>query len=264
VDRWLLNTFPTWQLVLMHVGGAILIGVGGFLLMKRFVPSLQANADSRSLSSAFGIATGLFSFVLAFTIGQLYTNFTRSQADARQEASILTQILRSSRGLPPGLALTVKNEVLTYAEEVQQREWRAMEHGHGTVAAWEDIDHMYGTMERHRIDAGDNTYYGETLQRLNDLVVARRTRLDDANIALPLVFQILLLFGSALALTTTFYFKPFGEHIQLVMIAAAATLIGMAMLTALMLDYPYSGTIAVSKTPFNPQTLLLLSGYTVG
>ena len=102
MDRWLLNTFSTPELVVIHIGGAILVGVGGFLLMKRFVPSLQGNADNRSLSSAFGLASGLFSFVLAFTIGQLYGNFTRASADARQEATVLTQVLRTSRGLPPG------------------------------------------------------------------------------------------------------------------------------------------------------------------
>src|SRR4051812_36560417 len=174
------------------------------MLMKRFVPSLQGNADNRSLSSAFGLASGLFSFVLAFTIGQLYGNFTRANADARQEATVLTQILRASRGLPPGLALTLRNEVLVYANQVEQREWQAMKHGHGTLAAWEDVDKMYATLERHRTDASSNPYYDQTLGRVNDLVGARRTRLDDANLSLPLVFQILLLFGSTLALSTTF------------------------------------------------------------
>jgi hypothetical protein len=135
-----------------------------------------------------------------------------------------------------------------------------MKHGRGTVQAWEDVDAMYKTMERHRTDASSNPYYDQTLAQINALVIARRTRLDDANLSLPMVFQILLLFGAALALSTTFYFKPFGEHIQVVMIGAAATLVGMAMLTALMLDYPYSGSIAVSKAPFNASTLLLLSG----
>jgi Protein of unknown function (DUF4239) len=260
MDRWLLNTFSTWQLVVIHVGGAILIGVGGFLLMRKFVPSLRGNADNRSLSSAFGIASGLFSFVLAFTIGQLYGNFTRANADARQEATILAQVMRTSAGLPPGLALTLRNESLQYAKEVQQHEWDAMKHGHGTVQAWEDVDAMYSTLERHRSDASSNPYYDQTLARINDLVVARRGRLDDANLSLPTIFQILLLFGAALALSTTFYFKPFGERIQVVMIGAAATLIGLAMLTGLMLDYPYSGSIAVSKAPFDSTTLLLLSG----
>src|ERR1700757_5225803 len=99
MDRWLLNTLPTWALALLVVGGAMCIGLGGFLLMRRLVPSLSEHSDSRSLSSAFSISSGLFSFVLAFTIGQLYTNFTRANSDAKQEATGLAQVLRTSSGL---------------------------------------------------------------------------------------------------------------------------------------------------------------------
>jgi hypothetical protein len=259
MSRWLLNTFPTWELVLLVVGGFVVVGVGGFLLMRRFVPSLGTNADGRSLSSAFGISSGLFSFVLAFTIGQLYTNYTRANADAKQEASILAQVLRTSEGLP-GVGVTIRRDALDYAREVRAHEWALMEHGRSSVRAWQAIDRIYGTLERARATSGANPFYSQTLTRMNDLVVARRTRLDDSNLSLPTVFQVMLLFGAVLALSTTFYFKPFGEGLQVVMIGAASALVGTAMLVALMLDYPYSGSIAVPSAPFKVATLVLLSG----
>jgi hypothetical protein len=260
VDRWLLNTLPTWSLVLLVVGGAVCIGLGGFLLMQRFVPSLAVHSDSRSLSSAFSISSGLFSFVLAFTIGQLYSNFTRANSDAKQEATVLAQVLRTSAGLPPSLAHRIRAESLAYADEVHSHEWRLMQKGGSSVQAWHDIDHIYATLEGASKTTSSNPFYGQTLSRLNDLVVARRVRLDDANLALPVVFQVLLLLGAVLALSTTFYFKPFGERIQVAMIGAAAALIGTAMLVALVLDYPYSGAVAVSSAPFKAASLLLLAG----
>lgn len=260
IDRWLLNTLPTWGLALLIVGGAVVVGVGGFLAMKRFVPSLAGHADNRSLSSAFGMTTGLFSFVLAFTIGQLYTNFTRANADAKQEATVLAQVLRTSAGLGAKPAATIRAEVLTYARDVRTREWKRMTEGQSSVTAWEDVDRIYKTLEGQRTTLGSNPFYSQTLARVNDLILARRTRLDDANAALPLVFQVMLLLGAVLALSTTFYFKPFGERLQIAMIGAASILVGTAMLVALMLDYPYSGSISVSSAPFNAASLLLLSG----
>ncbi|HVU78873.1 MAG TPA: DUF4239 domain-containing protein [Gaiellaceae bacterium] len=259
MDRWLLNTLPTPLLVLVVIGIAVVYAIGGFLLMRRLVPSLAEHAESRSLSSAFGMASGLFSFVLAFTIGQLYGNFTRATADAKQEATLVAQVLRTSEGLP-GVNVTLKREALVYAGEVRSHEWGQMEHGRGTLQAWEDIDAMYKTLEAHRTGLASNPLYSQTLSRLNDLVLARRTRLDDSNLSLPPVFQVMLLLGAALALSTTFYFKPFGEGLQIGMIGAAAVLVGTAMLVALMLDYPYSGSITVSSAPFKASTLLLLSG----
>lgn len=260
MDRWLLNTLPTWALALIIVGGAIVVGVGGFQLMRRFVPSLAQNAESRSLSSAFSISSGLFSFVLAFTIGQLYTNYTRANGDAKQEATVLAQVLRTSAGLPAPLAGKVHAEALTYASDVRKIEFPLMRHGHASTRAWEDVDRIYETLQAARGTASSDPFYSQTLARLNDLVVARRVRLDDANLALPVVFQVMLLLGAILALSTTFYFKPFGDRVQIVMIGAAATLIGTAMVVALVLDYPYSGAVSVSSAPFQQGALFLLSG----
>lgn len=259
MDRSLLNTVPTWGLVVLVVGGFMILGVGGFLLMRKLVPSLGTHADNRSLSSAFGISSGLFSFVLAFTIGQLYTNFVRANTDAKQEASVLAQVLRTSDGLP-GVGVKIHAEALDYAREVRGQEWGLMQHGKASVRAWRQIDHMYTTLEGARVSSGTNPFYNQMLARINDLVVARRTRIDDANLSVPTIFQVMLLFGAILALSTTYYFKPFGERIQIVMIGAASALVGTAMLVAMMLDYPYSGSIAVSSAPFKVATLVLLSG----
>jgi hypothetical protein len=259
VDRWLLNNLSTWELALLVVGGAVCIGLGGLTLMRRFVPSLADHADSRSLSSAFSISSGLFSFVLAFTIGQLYANFTRANADAKQEATVVAQVLRTSAGLPKPLAQKVRLETLSYAREVRTHEWHLMQNGGSSVAAWHDVDHLYKTLQASSA-ASSNPFYGQTLARLNDLVTSRRVRLDDANLSLPVVFQVLLLLGAVLAISTTFYFKPFGERIQVAMIGAASALIGTAMLVALILDFPYSGAIAVSSAPFKTASLLLLAG----
>jgi hypothetical protein len=262
VDRWLLNTLPLWAMILLYVGGAMLFGLGGFHLMRRFVPSLARNAEDRSLSSAFSISSGLFSFVLAFTIGQLYTNFVHATSDAKAEGNQVAQVLRSAQGLPAPLGPKIRFETLAYAAEVRTHEWSLMKHGGSSVQAWQDIDQIYRTLQKQKAESisRSDPFYSETVTHVDDLVLARRTRLDDVNLSLPPLFQALLMIGALLAISTTFYFKPFGEPIQLVMIGAAAALVGVALLVATQLDFPYSGTIAVSSAPFKTATLVLLSG----
>lgn len=260
VDRWLLNNLPLWAMLLLFVGGGVTVGIGGFHLMRRFVPSLSKNADNRSLSSAFSISSGLFSFVLAFTIGQLYTNYVRANSDAKVEGNAIAQVLRSAAGLPAGLDKTVRSETLAYAAEVRTHEWALMQRGRSSVRAWEDLDRLYRTLEASRADFGSDPFYADTVSHVDDLILARRTRLDDVNLSLPPLFQALLLVGAVLAISSTFYFKPFGEPIQIVMIGAASALVGIALLVAVQLDYPYSGSVAVSNAPFQSATLNLLSG----
>jgi hypothetical protein len=260
VGRWLLNTCPFWALLILFVGGTVAFGLGGFFAARRFVPSLGAHAEIRGLSSAFGISSGLFSFVLAFTIGQLYTNYTHATNDAKQEATAVAQVLRTAQGLPPILGATVRREMLAYAGEVRTHEWQLMKHGGYSVVAWEDIDRIFRTLEQNRFTASSDPFYAQTVSRLDELVVARQSRLDDVNLSIPPLFQALVLIGAMLAILSTFFFKPFGEPIQVAMIGAASGLVGIALLVAVGLDYPYSGAIAVSSAPFKVSTLMLLSG----
>ena len=247
-------------LVPLVIATAVTVGIGGFLTMRRLVPSLEAHADSRSLSSAFSMSAGLFSFVLAFTIGQLYGNFKTADNNAKKEATAIEQVLRVSKALPPALATALRRETLEYARDVRVLEWPKMAHGKYSVQAWRDIDRMYATLERNRAQASSNPYFAQASSRIDALVDARQTRLDDANLSIPTLFKALLGLGAVLAIFGTFYFKPLGERIQVVMIGAASTLVGIALLVAITLDYPYSGSIAVSSTPFQQSTLLLLSG----
>ena len=162
------------------------------------MPSLGRNADSRSLSSAFSISSGLFSFVLAFTIGQLYANYTRAVGNAKQEASAAAQVLRGERR-----ACRRRS-----AGAVRRRDARLRGRGaHPRVGA-------HAHRRREHAGAGrtstgstrassssgrrpdSDPFYGQTLARLNDLAAARQTRLDDANASLPPIFQVMLLLGA--------------------------------------------------------------------
>jgi hypothetical protein len=226
------------------------------------VASHAAHAESRSLSSAFGLASGLFSFVLAFTIGQLYSNYNRAEADAKLEATQVAQLLRTANGLPAPLRSAVRAQTLVYAGDVRNVEWPLMRKGESSVRAWQDLDRLYDTLEAARATSSTDSdpFYADAVSALNALVVARRDRLDDVNLSVPPVFAILLIAGALLAISSTWYFKPYGEPLQLVMIGASSALVGFAMLVALELDYPFSGDIAVSSAPFKLGTLLLLGG----
>lgn len=259
MDRPILNAVPIGWLFAIMVVIAAVVGVGGFLLMRRFVPSLAENAEQRTLSSAFSITASLFAFVLAFTIGQLYTNYVHAKQDDKTEANAVSQLLRIADGLPPRLGTEVKSETLVYASDVHNREWALMRTGRSDSHAWGDLDSIYATLEAaRRAEVGD-PFYSQTVSQLNALVAARQARLDDINLSIPTVFKILLLFGALLAIYGTFYFKPFGEPLQVVMIGCAAALIAIGLLVAIELDYPYSGSVSISSAPFSASELRALS-----
>lgn len=251
LNRWLLNSFTTWELGLILVGACAVIAFGGHFLARPVV----SKVENRVVTTAFGIVTGLFSFVLAFLIGQLYNGFTNAAANVRDEATALSQLVRVSNylGHPEGRA--TDRLALAYAKEVDTREWQLMKNGHASPEAWRLVNRMYAELSHYtpRTPA-ESAFYSQALARLQDLVAARRTRLDEANVSVPTALEVMLALGAALALLTTLNFRPADDRLQLAMIGAASALVGLALLVALSLDYPFSGEIAVSNAPFTQIT----------
>jgi hypothetical protein len=251
LDRWLLNTFTTWELGLILIAACAVVAFGGYVATRPFVHRVE----NRAVSTAFAIVTGLFSFVLAFTIGQLYGNFTGASDDVRNEATALSQLVRTTAYLGHAEGQTTNRLALAYATEVETNEWKLMKNGHSSPAAWRLVDEMYAELSRYKAATpAESAFYGQALGRLQDLVAARRARLDDANVSVPGAFEVLLVLGAALALLTTLNFKPADDRLQLTMIGAASALVGLALLVALSLDFPFSGEIDVSKAPFTQIT----------
>ncbi|MBV8599826.1 MAG: DUF4239 domain-containing protein [Actinobacteria bacterium] len=254
-NRWLLNTFSIWELALILIAACMVVSLGGLFVARRFVPSLVGKAGERSLSTAVGIATGLFSFVLAFTIGQLYSGFTNAGNAVQNEATQLSQLVRVSSYLSAKEGRDLNRLALTYAREVEGHEWSLMRSGHASPQAWRLIDRMYGDLAAYKpATPNEGAFYGQATSLLNQLVAARRTRLAAAESPFPHAFEVMLAIGAVLALLTTLNFKPADDRLQLFTIAAASALVGMALLVALSLEYPFSGDVTVSKTPFSQIT----------
>jgi hypothetical protein len=251
MDRWLLNTFTIWELGLILIAACATIAFGANALVHPFIHRVE----QRTVSTAFGIVTGLFSFVLAFLIGQLYFQFTSTAGDVRNEATQLAQLVRVSAYLGRTEGQTTNRLALAYAAEVEGPEWRLLRDGKASPEAWRLVDQMYAELSHYKPRTpAESVFYGQALSRLEDLVSARRARLADANVSAPGAIEVMLGLGAILALLTTLNFKPADDRLQLVVIGAASTLVGLALLVALSLDYPFSGDVAVSKQPFTQIT----------
>jgi hypothetical protein len=251
VDRWLLNTFSAWELGLILIGACAAVAFSGYFLARPFVHRIE----NRVASTAFGIITGIFSFVLAFLIGQLYSNFNTATSNVHTEATALSQLVRDSHYLGSPKGKTVQRLALAYASEVERHEWKLLREGTEDPKAWKYVNRMYSELAGYTPKTpAQGAFYGQAMSQLQDLVVARRTRLNEANVSVPGAFEVMLLLGAVLALLTTLNFKPAGDRLQLVMIGGASVLVGLALLVGLLLDFPFSGDVTVSKKPFTEIT----------
>lgn len=260
MNRYLLNTFTTFELGLLIVGGFVVLGLAGVVLVRRWFAN--ANSENDVAGVILGVLAAIYGIVLAFVIVSLFEDFRKAGADVRLEATALSKVYRDSRAFAPGPAARVRTDVGDYVYTVQHEEWPLMSHGKESEAAWAELDHIYVDLRTYEpTTESQRVFYQETVARLNDLVGARRERLNDNEESLPLTFEILLVGGALLVLAFTFLFGVKNARMHAAMVVSVAALLGFNLLLALVLDYPFSGQVVVSNSAFTSGGLAPFAGY---
>jgi hypothetical protein len=256
LNRWLLNNLATWELGLLIVGGFVLIALVGLKLTWRWVPALRTGESNDVAGVILGVLAAVYGIVLAFVIVALYEEYRVAGNDVRTEATALSKVYRDSQAFAPPGAIAVKTSVGNYIATVVVDEWPKMKHGEESEKGWTDLAAIYAALRSYSPKTVvQKTFYTEAVARVNDLAGARRQRLNDAEEALPTTFNVLLVGGALLLLAVTFLFATGNPRLHAVLAVSVAILLGFNLLLALVLDYPFSGTIAVSSHPFTAGAL---------
>jgi hypothetical protein len=95
------------------------------------------------------------------------------------------------------------------------------------------------------------------------IVSERESRLDAADTAIPKPLLYLMILLAALTLAMTLLIVTHDKGVDLAIVVTVAVVISSGLFTAEILQYPFSGTIAVSSDPFNgPILAQLVKKYT--
>lgn len=256
MTRWLLNTFPTWGLTVLVVGGLIVLAWAGFRLTRRRLPHLAAGENNDVAGVMLGILVGVYGIVLAFVIVALYEGFQAAEVTVQGEATELAQLTRDVRAFDSPVREAVLASIGRYAHAVVEDEWPRMADGEESAAAGREVDELYRLFQSY-VPKGDPaaTFYGEALGKLNELVGARRARLNASQDELPSEFLILIVGGALMLIFFLYILSMPNERAHLFMVLAVAGLLGFNLLLAVVLDHPFSGDITVSFEPFKQGAL---------
>ena len=104
-------------------------------------------------------------------------------------------------------------------------------------------------------DAAQQVFYEESVRKLNDLGEARRNRLMDANTGVHPILWLVLLSGGLVTMTFISFFGAESLRTQLIMAILLAALVGLILFTVSVMDYPFTGDVAINTHAFRPMLL---------
>jgi uncharacterized membrane protein len=254
-SRTLLNSRPDWQLFLGIVGGVVIVALIGHLLARRYLTSLRRPDDTGVVAGVTGIVMTLFAFVLAFAVVSLYDQLNQAKASVAGETAALITIVEDSSGFPTKRKQLIDSAVRDYVKEVNENEFKAMHDGKASAT---DLDPartkfraLFKVLQNYEPKTeAQKAFYGSAIGSLNAAVTNRRARLDLVDAAIPKAFATLIFLTAILSILTTFFITTKSTALEVVLVACVAIIVGAGLITVLLLQYPFSGSVSVSPKPF--------------
>jgi len=244
-------TLPAPLLGLLVVGFSVLVSLAGMHLVRRHVTRETLREHQDSAGALYSMVGVLYTVLLAFVVVLVWEDFTEAGEASHQEATRIGNLMRDSYGLPAEAGDPLRHHLLAYTRAVIENEWEALGHGHPdpvATAAYEEVWRVVYSFEPRT--PSEEIFYGEIVERMNELSTERRLRLLAGQSQLPGVFWILLIGGAVITMAFSLLFWIESAIQQGLVIGALAGLMGFVLFVVVAMDHPFTGDLRVEPDAF--------------
>jgi Protein of unknown function (DUF4239) len=262
VARSLLNSLSTLEIVCLFIGGCVTLALTITFVIRRLVPDL-AERQFEELADGLRVVYELmFALLLAFVIASVLDKVGDSEEAVAREATALTQMQRNNLAFGPKTDQRLFDGMRSYIIATVNDEWPAMAQGRSSDEAAAALETVYLLYQGVSPTGTARTQaYEQALAHLDEVASARRDRLALSSSRLSTLLLIMLPVG-ALLLMLLEYRSRLGVWTQGLFMGILAIVLSATYLLTIILDYPFSGDMAVSSAPLREGSLASFFGTT--
>lgn len=245
----LLLKFPCLCLGIMVVGAFVAYGVIGLLLVRRFVPS-KVKEHNDVADPLIGVLGTIYAVLIAFAVIIVWQQFDSSVANVQAEANNLAHLYRDGEAFSKDFRDKLNPLLREYRSAVIEKEWKTMQLGEMSPDVERIMNNIWDVYTNYKIrNKTEELFFSEALSKLNTFRGLRRQRLMDARKGIePLLWHVMII-GALIVISFSFIFGAENIEAHLLMVVLLSSLIGLMLFTVMELDYPFTGSIAVSSEP---------------
>ncbi len=232
------------------------VAVGVHTLVRRAVPPESLVEQHDVAGYLIAVVGVLYSVVLGFLVGTVWTQFASAQQTADAEAGSVANAFNFASSVRQPQSAILQRLIARYALEVRDVEWFSSQHGREDAVAeslLESAVHVTIGMPppSARSDPGavleSSTMRDWLLTSLRDIGDARRLRLLQSQSWLPPGLIEALILGGVIVVCFTFFFGVKNYPRQMAMTALLTGSMGLFFGLVIELSTPYSGAIHISR-----------------
>jgi hypothetical protein len=245
--------------IAVHVSGTVMVGIAivvttavvsavTCLAVQHFGSAIRKESRNDVTAVYFNMIGVLYAILLAFVVVVAWEQFNAAGAATETEVTRMSNLWRDAGGLAPEPRDQIRANLTAYLQDVIEEEFVTMAHGEASPIAqrsYEAVWDRYYTLEP--AVGNSQSFFSESLTRLNELGAARRIRLLASRSSIPIPLWILLIGGGGFTIAWLCLFWMDSNRLQVGMIAAVGGFTGFILFLIYALQHPFAGTVAVSS-----------------
>jgi hypothetical protein len=248
-----------WGLLVLV--GAVALGVGAMLLVRRGAPEGSYFEDGDRASGVFGVLATGFAIFAGFVMFLAFTSYDQSRTGAEAEALALFQQFETAQFFPIAAQNRLSGEIVCYGRYVVNEEWPQMEAGTSGDAINPWALSMFRSLQTVRPESStEQSAYDKWLDLTSDREEARRDRIHGAAGIVPASLWVVLLFAAGVIFVYMLFFADSGERAvsQAMLIGSATAIVVVTLLAIWTLDNPYRPGVGSLRPAAMERTLDIL------
>ena len=229
---------------------ADLLALLGLALVRRTVPRNRLARHIDVAGYVYAVIGVIYAVILAQVVIAAWQEYQDARAVADAEANAVLNLARLAQVWPDQDRERVEYALSAYAQQVVDVEWPTMAHNQFDESVQTSYIHdLWQAVNEAGVRADDlDPVYAASLQQLDQLDEARRSRMLIGRERLPEAMTLTLAVGALVTVGFSYLFAIEDGWIQGLMTASLATLVALLLLLEYQLDSPYEGVSAIKPT----------------
>ncbi|MDF3017181.1 MAG: hypothetical protein K0R44_2406 [Thermomicrobiales bacterium] len=235
---------------IMLIVAAVVLALLGLVLVRRMVPRERLARHIDVAGYVYAVIGVIYAVILAQVVIAAWQEYQDARAVADDEANAVLNLARLAQVWPDDDRIRVEDALNAYAQHVVEVEWPDMAQNEFEKSLHTGLIHdLWRVVNEAGVRAeGLDPVYAASLQQLDALDEARRSRMLVGRDRLPEAMTLTLIIGAVITVGFSYLFAVEDGWIQGLMTASLATLVALLLLLEYQLDTPYGGVSPIEPT----------------
>ncbi len=252
MPTWAYNLSP-FALAIVMIGTIELVAIAGLIITRwLIIPRLRFHEGVNEAISGTVQAIGVFYGITVglISVGVWNTYDVDSSLVSREAASIGV-LYRDVGGYPEPIRPVLQAKLREYTVAIVDQIWPAQVAGKPINVGRSILDdlqrQLYGFEPANPSQAA---LHSETLRAYNNLIEARRLRMDAVEGGLSFVMWAVIWIGAAISIGVAYLYKIEDLKLHIILISLMAGFLGLLLFMIVINDRPFFGYSSISSEPY--------------